>query len=89
VKSLDMKCAKNQIFSAFVCQNKMALIQNMIIVINEYVSRNITFMGDPSICPYLIQTNQMTGITPQNIENAITRLTYYHHQQQQRQNDTV
>jgi len=85
LKSLDMKLVKNQIFSSFVVTNKVALIQNMIVVINEYVSHNITFMGDPSICPYLIQTNQMTGITPTNIENAITRLTYYNYQK----NDTV
>lgn len=91
VKSLDMKLAKNQMFSSFVCANKAALVQNMIIVLNEYVSRNITFMGDPSICPYLIQTNQMTGITPANIENAITRLTYCQGQSHyyQQQNDTV
>ena len=78
------------------------IIQNMMAVMNQYITKNLTYQGDPYIAPYLIQTDQGTGITPQNIENVITLLTYqttpYHqhqqhqHQQQQQQqqlNDTV
>jgi len=60
------------------------VIQNMMAVVNQYVSQNLTYQGDPFIAPYLIQTDQRTGITPQNIENAITLLTY-----SANRNDTV
>lgn len=53
-----------------------AMIQNMMAVMNQYLAGNLTYQGDPHIKPYLIQTDQATGITPQNIENTITLLTY-------------
>eukprot|EP00484_Ammonia_sp_Unknown_P008594 CAMPEP_0197075178 /NCGR_PEP_ID=MMETSP1384-20130603/211476_1 /TAXON_ID=29189 /ORGANISM="Ammonia sp." /LENGTH=832 /DNA_ID=CAMNT_0042514021 /DNA_START=95 /DNA_END=2593 /DNA_ORIENTATION=+ len=52
------------------------VIQNMMAVISQYVSRNVQYQGIPAIAPFLIQTDQQIGITPQNIENAITLLTY-------------
>ena len=48
----------------------------MMAVMNQYLAANLTYQGDPMITPYLIQTDQSTGITPQNIENSITLLTY-------------
>jgi len=53
-----------------------ATLQNMMAVMNQYLATNLTYQGDPHITPYLIQTDQNTGITPPNIENAITLLTY-------------
>ena len=52
------------------------IIQNLMAVMNQYLASNLTYQGDPHIAPYLIQTDQNTGITPQNIENSITLLTY-------------
>ena len=66
------------------------VIQSMMAVISQYIGANLTFQGDPYIAPYLIQTNQKTGITPQNIENAITLLTYrQNNRDHQNMNDTV
>lgn len=53
-----------------------SILQNMMAVMNQYLAANLTYQGDPHIANYLIQTDQSTGITPQNIENAITLLTY-------------
>ena len=58
------------------------IIQNMMGVMNQYLGNKLTYQGDPYIAPYLIQTDQSTGITPQNIENVITLLTYHQHQHQ-------
>jgi len=53
------------------------IIANIMKVINDYIATNIQYQqGDPEIAPYLIQTDQQIGITPDNIENAITLLTY-------------
>jgi len=52
------------------------IIQNMMAVITNYIGKNLTYQGDPVIAPYLIQTDQQIGITPDNIENAITLLNY-------------
>jgi len=61
-----------------------SMLQNMMAVMNQYLSSNLTYQGDPEIAPYLIQTDQATGITPQNIENSITLLTYDTVQREQR-----
>eukprot|EP01083_Nonionella_stella_P140382 430382_1 len=52
------------------------ILQNMMAVLTAYIGANLVYQGDPYIAPYLIQTNQETGITPENIDNAITLLTY-------------
>jgi hypothetical protein len=52
------------------------ILQNMMAVMQQYISANLSYQGDPYIAPYLIQTDQNTGVTVENIENTITLLTY-------------
>jgi len=52
-----------------------AMLQGMMAVLTQYLGSRLTYQGDPSITPYLIQTDKEKGITPANIENAITLLT--------------
>merc|ERR550525_1864790 len=53
-----------------------ALMQNITGALNQYLCAHLQFQGDPQITPYLIQTDQAKGITPVNVDNAITLLTY-------------
>jgi len=52
-----------------------AMLQGMMAVLTQYLGENLTYQGDPTITPYLIQTDKEKGITRDNVENAITLLT--------------